>query len=520
MDVSSFRRFAGRLNLVFMGVLALVIWVLVTLLATRPAMKALWDVSPQAQFTLTAETKDLIASLLDQGIKLEIDSFFSPLPRSANNVTESHLINIQKRIRELTRDLLRQYSYLGGDSVKVVHYDLLTDIEAVRARVGEIGQMRTQNTLVVSLGKRRKVLSVSLDLAEIDFPQAQVQAAPGTRQALPTLKLYKGEEAISSAIRSLMVEGTPRVYFLTDHSDISLTQATANSYSELMVALEKEGFELSILDLGGAREIPQDAAAIAWLEPSRGLSPELAQVVYGYLRRGGRMLINYSYRAIPQDWNPTFENLGKLLGFEVGRELICHLLPNNQAGVPQVQNLVTQPSPTHPTTQPLLRAGRPPILKVAREIRALSNPPEGVRVDTGYLRTGPAAWQAPRLGPNGEVSYMSPARQEQFAQIAVGASIDVEPVEGDLRGHLIMVGGVAFLNGEGFQRVNGDLALNIFNWMTQRQELVTVRGNRYLSQRLEPQPYQTDRIRWLLIAGVPGILLLIAVLVFFFRIRN
>ncbi len=520
MEVSWLRRLAGRLNLILMGVLALVIWILVALLATRPSMKTLWDVSPQAQFTLTPETEELISDMRAKGLELEIDTFFSPLPRSANDVTQSHLINIQKRVRELTRDLLQQFAYLGGDAVKVVHYDLLTDIEAVRNRIGEIGQLRTQNTLVLSLGKRRKVLSVSLDLADIEFPQGQRQVAPGTRQALPTLKLYKGEEAISLAIRSLLVEGTPKVYFMSDSSSVSLTQATANSYSELMIALEKEGFELGILDLGGLRQVPADAAALAWMEPYRGLSPELAQVVHDYLRRGGRMLINYSFRNQPPDWNPRFENLGKLLGFEVGEELVCHLLPDNQAGVAQVQNLVLQASPVHPTTQPLVRSGRRPVLKVARELRALANPPQGVKVDNGYLVTGPGAWRAPRVGPNGEVTYQSPARQSDFSQISVGASIDIEQVEGDRPGHLVMVGGVAFLNGEGFQRVNGDLALNIFNWMVQRHELVTVRGNRYRPQRLELQPHQLSNLRWLLIAGVPGGLLLLSVLVFFLRMRN
>ena len=47
-----------------MGALALVAWVLVTLLATRPGFKLLFDLSPQAQFSLTAETLELIEELL------------------------------------------------------------------------------------------------------------------------------------------------------------------------------------------------------------------------------------------------------------------------------------------------------------------------------------------------------------------------------------------------------------------------------------------------------------------------
>ena len=68
--------------------------------------------------------------------------------------------------------------------------------------------------------------------------------------------------------------------------------------------------------------------------------------------------------------------------------------------------------------------------------------------------------------------------------------------------------------------MNGDLGLNIFNWLAERRALVSVRGDRYVSRRLEVVPQQLSRVRWLLVGGVPGGLFLLGLIVFWVRKRE
>ena len=57
------RRLLGRLELLVTALLALCVWFVVTALATRPALKVLIDLTPQAQFSVSGETTDLLAGI-------------------------------------------------------------------------------------------------------------------------------------------------------------------------------------------------------------------------------------------------------------------------------------------------------------------------------------------------------------------------------------------------------------------------------------------------------------------------
>lgn len=526
MAMNPFKRLIGRLHLVVAALVAVTIAGIVTVLANRPSFKLLWDASPQAQFSVTADTETLLREVRAQGKRVEIDTFFVPLPRPSN-ASERHLIGIQQRIQSLTVDILRRYADLGGEAVAVRHHDLMRDVAETRTRIEELGGIREQNTLVVSLGKRKKELHLSLDLADIHFPQLDAVRAPGARQSLPTLRSYKGEEAISSAIRSLLVHGTPRAYLIQNYRSAELRAAVADSYSELLTELEKDGFAIDFLDLEKQGRIPDDAAVVALLEPRRDeMSDAAADAILDYLRRGGRFVLNVSFSPTGSGWNPVFDRLGHLLDFELGKGLVCHLVPDagnpQSPGVagPRAQNItVEQMPPQHPITRSLVAARRYPVMKLAREVRARGSRIDGITCDPSLMRTGRWAWVAAQHPGTLEIDFSAPPNAEAYASRSVGAIVDVAPaIEGGRPGHAVVLGGMSFLN-MAFA-TNGDLALNLFNWMAERTELVTVRGNRYRSEKIELSPQQVERIGRLLQLWTPGVLLAAGLVVFFVRSRR
>jgi hypothetical protein len=530
MALGALRKQLGRLGLVLGALLGLLIWIAVAVLSTRSSWKLLWDFSPQAQYTVTDETERLLRELRERATTLAVDTFYTRLPRPSNEL-QAHQIGMIRRVQELTTQLLRTYASLGGEGVQIGSYEL-GDPGRTRKRVDELGIRGDTNVLpgsdfvVVSIGKRRKVLSLMLDLAVVDVPAARPVAAPGARQAFPSLEVYKGEEAVSSAIRSLIVEGSPKVYFLRGFGEAEILAGVGDSYSELLGALADEGFEVAQLDLEKTGRVPDDATVVALLEPRREMSEGASNALFAYLRRGGRMFLNVSFVELPQEWNPTFDFLGRLCGFEIGRDLVCHMVtdPANPeaggVGGPMAQTLRIVDLPrTHPITRPLLANARYPQLKTAREVRARSGvAAPGVNVDASFLVTGKWGWIAPRL-PSGEVDMSLPAVASAFDRRSVGILIDVDSNDPTRPGHLAIFGGVAFLNGAGFG-INGDLALNTFQWMAERKELVTIRGNRYRAQKLELTPQQVDRTKRLLRLWVPGALLALGVVIFFARSRQ
>ncbi len=509
------RQVWGWLNLTLAALLALGAWGLISLLFARPSLRQLWDVSPQARFSVEPATEDLLAQIRDSDEPIEFHTVYLPIRSMQVGGPEGKQYRaLYQALQQNTTDLLRTYDFLGGDAVTVTHHDLMRDVDAIRAVMQQI-QNRNYNVVVIRRGSRSKVLHLVNDLADLELPDASAPV-PGGQQAVPRLRDYKGEEAISTALKQLLVEGTPKIYFLAGNH-VSLTDGIADSYSEMVGALADDGFEVASLSLAQEGRIPDDATVVAILEPRAELTDAEAELLIAFMRRGGRVFLNLAYSFVGPSWNPTMRALGERLGFEIGRELVCHIVedprnPGAEMGGDYAVNLnLTDLNPVHPVTRVLLQNQRFPVVKGGREIRKVDGGEDGVRVDTSFLRTGPKAWIDPRA------TRVPPRQREAYASRCIGAVIDVDPTEGERPGHCVLLSGAAFVN-TGFS-VNGDLALNLFNWLARRDALVSVRGNRYVSRALELKPQQLERMYQLLVFGVPGALLLLGVAVAWRRRR-
>ncbi|MFO1051785.1 MAG: Gldg family protein [Planctomycetota bacterium] len=517
------RRLLGRLELLVTALLALCVWFVVTALATRPALKVLIDLTPQAQFSVSGETTDLLAGIAKRGEKVRIDTFFQR-PAAPTNELEARVAQIQARVHELTRDLLVRYAELGGDNVEVVNFDVLSDVAASRQRIQEIGGLRREDVIVVSLGKRHRELQLLSDLAELDVPPGRSMPTPGQRSVpLPSLKLFKGEEAISSALRSLLVEGAPRIYFLSGYQEASLDAPVADSYSELMAALNAEGFQIARWNLENEGHLPDDAAVIGLIEPHVALSQRAVEQLATFVRGGGRMFVNVAWSNVDAETRRgTLDELGTKLGFQFSSDVVCHLVPDpahpQSPGVdgPRARLLTTVPNAGHKATRPLAEQQRYPQTMNAREIRV-----RDAGADLSFeplLQTGRYGWLAPFDPRISDADTDQPQNSKDFGPRTVAAVVEASVKEGGRSGAVVLVGGIAFLNQVFAQ--NSDLALDLFNWLARREELVSIRGNRYLAQKMALAPQQLERARDLLLMWAPGSILVCGFIVLFLRRRR
>ncbi|MHC4920728.1 MAG: hypothetical protein ACYTKC_14205, partial [Planctomycetota bacterium] len=91
-------------------------------------------------------------------------------------------------------------------------------------------------------------------------------------------------------------------------------------------------------------------------------------------------------------------------------------------------------------------------------------------------------------------------------------------------GRLIVLSGKALVNGI-YRTGQVDLGLNIFQWLAERQALVTIRREPWESRPINPSRDPDERaeklanIAWLLRAWVPGLLLVLGVFVLWRRSR-
>jgi len=533
----SLRRLGQRLgqwfHLLVGGVLMLAVWVLLVWVGSRPAMKTLFDMSPQQRGTIDSVTIDLLTDLADQQVQVEFHTFFrqpyylredDPTNRGAS-IEHNQRQSILARLRELTATLLRQYEFWGGDVVRAVEHDMYGDIAATRearSRFGGVDQ--TDDVLVVSVSQpgqqaRWRQLSLEGELAVVDLP-AMRQPSPVPRARVPVLKDYKGEEAISSALKSLLLQGVPRIYFLNSNSyDLALQGATGAGYSQLWQALIDLGFDPRVLDLARSAAVPKDAALVAVLEPRREFASTEVRALHDYVRRGGRLFLNYSFSS-NASWNPTGGELGDLFGFRLGMQPVFHpmrtLDGQGVGGDPRVSKLDLIANPHHPITRRIDLNNQLLQFDAARSLAQQATAPEGVRHDA-LLQTGLNGWEA-RRNEGGFIYDPPPARFRKSFMLGMLIEVDGElPPDGGQRptGLVVVTSGI-FCNNLGMG-INGVLAANIFNFLAERRVLLDIKGSRYVARHLQILPEQMSRVWWFLVVVVPTSLLLGGLFVFWRR---
>ncbi len=204
-----------------------------------------FDATGLSQYTLTSQTKDVLANL-DETV--EIIQFNVP--------------NDELGIGAYASTLLAEYQNFT-DKLKVTVID--PDEHPDQARQYDITEYQT----VVFIG------------------------ADGERVVPPVLIYIEAEHAFTRAI--LEVTGTVqlRLYFITGHGESGIDDTTPAGYSSAVEGLRDNLYQAFELDLLRADRVPDDAAALVLVAPKDEvpLAEREIQLIQQYLLDGGRLAI-------------------------------------------------------------------------------------------------------------------------------------------------------------------------------------------------------------------------------------
>jgi hypothetical protein len=187
-------------------------------------------------------------------------------------------------------DLLGLYDE-ASDSLSVVHVEPNAERARAIALAQELGidAKRIESmkeTVVVKYGDRRRDVDIT-DIFETRPPSSF--GMPG-REAV-----FRGEDALTSAIAELLDERRHRVYFVTGHGEGS-TGGGPSDYSTAADALRGMNFEAADLKLAEARGVPDDADVVVIAGPTRpiptgGPGVDELKAIGDHLDRGGGLLV-------------------------------------------------------------------------------------------------------------------------------------------------------------------------------------------------------------------------------------
>ncbi|MCA8951214.1 MAG: Gldg family protein [Planctomycetes bacterium] len=524
------KRWLNLLGLGLAAALMLAVWVLIVWVGSRPALRTLIDLTPQQVNSVDPATEELLRELQKQGVEVEFHLFFPRISGQGRSLQMQQELVIVRRLQELTELLVRRYQWLAPEAVKIHYHDLFNDIANTREAKQAFDYQGPGSEVVVTVrqpGRERRFrkLSLAQDLALIETPDMAQNPQPGGRPTVPVLKQFLGEAQLSTAIKSLLVQGTPVIYVVQGYSPLLdwTNESIGRAYGGLVFALEKLGFEIRALNLARQAVVPRDAAMVYLPEPTEPIGDREAQALFDYVRSGGRLFVNYVWSPSAER-NPTGGKLGELLGYEIGQPRIQHLIRdyNNRTGGrgldgdPAVGKLELVMNPEHPITRKL--AQRPMEVANARPIELLTAP-DGV-IQTQLMASGNQAWLA-TIGSDGRPDLRAP--RTALSQFLVGAALTVaappstDAVEAPPTGRVVIVSG-EFCNNLGLPSF-GDLAFNIMNWLAERDVMLDIQSNRYQPRQMKVQPQQLERVKLLLIWIVPATFLGLGLIVFFVRRR-
>lgn len=202
-----------------------------------------FDVTGLSQFTLTSQTKEVLAGLRKP---VEAVLCFSP--------------EISYTVSSYARSLLTEYrEHSDRLSVREIDPDLQPD-EARKYGIDELGA---------------------------SYGAVVFRSAQGQRLVYGPQITEEAEHAFTSAILEVTGIRQKRVYFLTGHGEASIQQGYRNAASGLRDNL----FEVGELDLLGSAGVPRDAALLVIAGPRERLTDGELEILQAYLRNGGRALV-------------------------------------------------------------------------------------------------------------------------------------------------------------------------------------------------------------------------------------
>jgi len=375
---------------------------------------------------------------------------------------------------EQVHELLDRYAAVT-DRIQVEYID--PDKEPLKTRqLAEQFGISVANTVVFAVGDRTKYVS-SDQMAEYDYSGLQMGQGPA-------LKAFKGEEQFTSAILSLVAPKVPRVYFVTGHGEASLkSTATGRSLRALKESLKRENMETADTSLLGG-SIPEDADALAILGPTAPFAANEVQLLTDWVAGGGRLLVCLD-PLIDRDGTMKSTRLEPFLadhGVEVHDDLVID--PSRRLPFFDLSAVYLTDFQTHPITRSL--EGLAVLFPVARSLKAL--PGGNEYTSRALIQTSADGWGETNLkqlllgrpvekddaDTPGPVTVAVAVEQSKPGKAAGDTE---EPssgdgAEGNGNGYrLVAVGDSDFLvDGQIENAGNLTLALNIFNWLVQRDE--------------------------------------------------
>lgn len=276
-----------------------------------------------------------------------------------------------------------------------------------------------------------------------------------------------GESDFTSALIKITSAQQKKIAFAVGHGEHSVDATDNTSYRQAKASLEADNYTITTLSLATG-PVPDDVAAVVLAGPKQSLLDQERQALRDYLHKGGKLLLLYDPGVDPKVDDLLVE-YGVSVSYDYVIDPVRALAPD--AGTPVIYEYgwspITKdlPQTVFPGAAPV---GTPP------------QPVAGVTV-TALARTSDRSWAEKDIKNPG---FTEGVDMKGPLTIAVSIEADVKPADGEQapaegaqkKTRLVVAGDSdfasnAFLGMAG----NVDFLVNSVNWLTESEELISIR---------------------------------------------
>lgn len=322
------------------------------------------------------------------------------------------------------------------------------------------------------------------------------------------------EQDVTNGIIKVVTGQQKKIYFTQGHGEKDTTGSERDGYNTIVAALGRENYTVDKVVLAQTGAVPDDAAVIVVAGPRTDFFPPETDALKKYLDKAGKVLLMLDPPEKPD--SPPLTTLIALAhdwGIEVGNNIVVDVsgmgrLIGTDASVPVAANY-----PSHPITQRFNFITAFPLARSAAPVTG------GVNGHTAqsFVETSPRSWaetDIKALLTSGQVS-LDESKGDKKGPVsiasAVSASAPTSPAKpGDTDAakpetRVIVIGDSDFAanSGLGIQG-NRDLFMNMVGWLSQQENLISIRPKEPDDRRITLTATQQSNIVWLSLLVIPG----------------
>jgi len=434
--------------------------------------------------TLTGLAQAVVYSLIFLGI-LGAVNFLANRYNKSYDTTSNKQYTLSDQTAKIAKNL--------KDKVTITYWDQSSKFQGARDLLGRYSNLSSNVDVQYMDADKNRTKAIAAGVKTI--PTIYVEVSGNKRQEAKSLT----EEEITGAMIRAVKTGTRKICFTLDSGEHSLADTGRDGYSALKELVEKANYETATLNLLKKAEIPMDCTVTVVAGPKRDYIPPVVAAIKGYVEGGGKAMILLDpptkFGGTGVDDNAELVSVLGEWGVEARKDLVI-----DKTGVGQIFGLGPEfPLVTKYESHQIVREMKetPTGFPLARSLDVKKTDKTTAEA---LFATSEDSFSTANLA-SGEIRE---SKNDRKGPLTLGVAGTYNTGKENGNGRFVVVGTSNFVV-NGFLKFNGnrDLVLNMFNWLSNDEELISIRPKDPEDRRLNMNVKQSTLLFYASVVVIP-----------------